>query len=63
MNMSSKIINWYSNQEKTTNNKPMKLSDLLQDISVLQIIGNSDIEVAGIHSDSRQVKQGQMFLP
>lgn len=40
----------------------MKLSDLLQDISVLQIIGNSDIEVAGIHSDSRQVKQGQMFV-
>ena len=40
----------------------MKLIDLLKDIPVVQIVGDSAIEVTGIQSDSRRVEQGHAFV-
>ncbi|HNX87466.1 MAG TPA: UDP-N-acetylmuramoyl-L-alanyl-D-glutamate--2,6-diaminopimelate ligase [Paludibacteraceae bacterium] len=40
----------------------MNLADLLQDIFIEQITGNSDIEITGIQFDSRLVEKGNMFV-
>ncbi len=40
----------------------MKLKDLLIGFDVLQVIGNTDIEINGIQSDSRRIQQGQIFV-
>jgi UDP-N-acetylmuramoyl-L-alanyl-D-glutamate--2,6-diaminopimelate ligase len=40
----------------------MKLIQLLQGIEVLQTLGNTDIEVNGIQSDSRRVVPGNIFV-
>jgi UDP-N-acetylmuramoyl-L-alanyl-D-glutamate--2,6-diaminopimelate ligase len=40
----------------------MKLSELIQVISPLSLIGNADIDIADIAIDSRQVKPGHLFI-
>lgn len=40
----------------------MKLLDLLQDIEIVRIIGNTEIEVTGIQFDSRKVEVGNIFV-
>ena len=40
----------------------MTLSELLKNIKPLQVIGDADVEVRGIHIDSRQVKDGFLFV-
>ena len=40
----------------------MKLLDLLQDIEVVQIVGNAGTEVTGIQSDSRRIESGNVFV-
>ena len=40
----------------------MKLSELLQAIAPLEIIGTTDKEVSGIHFDSRKVGKGDVFV-
>ena len=40
----------------------MKLLDLLQDIEVVQIVGNAGTEVTGILSDSRRIESGNVFV-
>ena len=40
----------------------MTLSELLKNIKPLQVIGDADVEVRGIHIDSRQVKDGYLFV-
>jgi UDP-N-acetylmuramoyl-L-alanyl-D-glutamate--2,6-diaminopimelate ligase len=40
----------------------MKLSQLLKNCPVLQVHGNMDLEVTGLHYDSRQVRQGDAFF-
>ena len=40
----------------------MKLLDLLKDIDPLQIVGNKEVEVTGIQSDSRRVERGNIFV-
>jgi UDP-N-acetylmuramoyl-L-alanyl-D-glutamate--2,6-diaminopimelate ligase len=40
----------------------MKLTQLLQGIEVLQTLGNTNIEVNGIQSDSRRVVPGNVFV-
>ena len=40
----------------------MKLLDLLKDIDPLQIVGNKEVEVTGIQSDSRRVERGNVFV-
>ena len=40
----------------------MKLHDLLQEISVLQLIGSTDLDITGIQSDSRCVEAGNVFV-
>jgi UDP-N-acetylmuramoyl-L-alanyl-D-glutamate--2,6-diaminopimelate ligase len=40
----------------------MKLRDLIKDIKVTEVIGQADLEITGIHIDSRLVKQGHVFV-
>ena len=40
----------------------MKLSELIKSIDVLQVIGNSDVEVTDIQFDSRRVATGCLFV-
>ena len=40
----------------------MKLSDLLQVIKPLEIVGSQDVEIQNIAIDSRQVKPGHLFI-
>ena len=40
----------------------MTLSELLKNIKPLQVVGDADVEVRGIHIDSRQVKDGYLFV-
>ncbi len=40
----------------------MKLSQLIADCNVISIKGNENVEVMGISSDSRQVRQGSLFV-
>lgn len=40
----------------------MKLSDLLQKIQVIQIIGSTDIAIEDVNIDSRQVQSGHLFM-
>ena len=40
----------------------MKLENILKAVSPLQVIGDTNLEVAGIHMDSRMVKSGFMFV-
>ncbi len=40
----------------------MKLSELLIGFRVLQVVGNPDVEVQGIASDSRRVEKGSVFV-
>ncbi|NMB50169.1 MAG: UDP-N-acetylmuramoyl-L-alanyl-D-glutamate--2,6-diaminopimelate ligase [Bacteroidales bacterium] len=40
----------------------MKLSQLIADCNVISIKGNENVEVMGITSDSRQVRQGSLFV-
>lgn len=40
----------------------MKLETILKNISVLQTVGNTDIEINGIASDSRNVTVGYLFV-
>lgn len=40
----------------------MKLHELLTGFEVLQVLGNTDIEVTGIQSDSRRIEAGHVFV-
>ena len=40
----------------------MKISELIQEIDVLQVVGNTDKEVANIQFDSRCVGEGSLFV-
>ena len=40
----------------------MKLAELISDVPALKVVGNIDIEIAGITKDSRKVKNGYMFF-
>ena len=40
----------------------MKLSELLKDVNVEQIIGNAELNISGITFDSREVKAGYLFI-
>ena len=40
----------------------MKLENMLKAVNAQQIIGTTNLEVNGIHMDSRMVKNGFMFV-
>lgn len=40
----------------------MKLNDVLKSIQPQQVVGNSDIEIAGVQIDSRLIKAGDLFM-
>lgn len=40
----------------------MKLNELIQSIRTTQVIGASDLEITGVHIDSRQVTTGHLFM-
>ncbi|HDN79764.1 MAG TPA: UDP-N-acetylmuramoyl-L-alanyl-D-glutamate--2,6-diaminopimelate ligase, partial [Chloroflexi bacterium] len=40
----------------------MRLRQLLEDLEVIELVGDTDIEVSGIAYDSRQVKPGDVFV-
>lgn len=40
----------------------MKLENILKVVNVLNLKGNADLEIEGIHMDSRMVKKGFMFV-
>ncbi|MCD7713339.1 MAG: UDP-N-acetylmuramoyl-L-alanyl-D-glutamate--2,6-diaminopimelate ligase [Prevotella sp.] len=40
----------------------MKLSDLIKDIPVVRITGNSDVEITGVNIDSRRIGKGHLFV-
>lgn len=40
----------------------MKLEQLIQKSKPIKIIGNPDIDIKGVEIDSRQIKQGKMFI-
>lgn len=40
----------------------MELKALIQNLDVLNIVGNTTVEITGIESDSRKVKEGHLFV-
>lgn len=40
----------------------MKLSDIIKGIEIANVIGNTDMEISSISSDSRQCTQGSLFV-
>lgn len=40
----------------------MKLKMLLVDFSPLQVTGDLDVEISGVHADSRRIKKGGLFV-
>ncbi|MFP5246935.1 MAG: Mur ligase domain-containing protein, partial [Thermoanaerobaculia bacterium] len=40
----------------------MKLSDLLQDVPVREVRGNTDVEITSVTNDSRLVRNGALFV-
>lgn len=40
----------------------MKLEELLRDIKPVRTIGNTDIDITGVHIDSRKIKAGFLFI-
>ena len=40
----------------------MKLEQLIQKCKPIRIVGNPDIDIKGVEIDSRQIKQGMMFI-
>lgn len=40
----------------------MRLSELLKNISVTQLIGSTEVEVTGVNIDSRKVENGHLFM-
>ena len=40
----------------------MKLSDIIKDINVVNVIGNADVDICDVDIDSRQVKAGHLFV-
>ena len=40
----------------------MKLSELLKNVEVLNILGKDDIEITGVNIDSRRVEDGHLFI-
>ena len=39
----------------------MKLSELLKNVEVLNILGKDDIEITGVNIDSRRIEDGHLF--
>ena len=40
----------------------MKLAEVIKDIPVKGVIGNTDIDITGLTKDSRSVKEGSIFF-
>ena len=40
----------------------MKLNEILKNVKPLQIVGDADVEVKGIHIDSRRIEDGFLFV-
>ena len=40
----------------------MKLSELLKNVEVLNILGKDDIEITGVNIDSRRIEDGHLFI-
>ncbi len=40
----------------------MELKELIRPLQIIKILGNDRIEVSGIHSDSRKIEQGFLFV-
>ena len=40
----------------------MKLNELLKNVSVLNIIGNAEVEITGVNIDSRRIESGHLFI-
>ena len=40
----------------------MKLEKLIERLSITEIIGDSNMEVAGVEMDSRKIKSGDLFV-
>ena len=40
----------------------MKLTDLLKEVNIKNTIGNLDIDITNIHSDSRKIKDNGLFI-
>ena len=36
----------------------MELKELIHPLEVLEVVGNTDVEISGIQSDSRKVEKG-----
>ena len=40
----------------------MKLNELLKAIQPIQVIGNQEVEIKEVNIDSRQVREGDLFM-
>ena len=40
----------------------MKLNDLLKGLEVLETVGDLNLDITNIHSDSRKIKEGGLFV-
>ena len=40
----------------------MKLSELLKTIQPIQVVGNKEVEIAGVNIDSRLIEKGHLFM-
>jgi UDP-N-acetylmuramoyl-L-alanyl-D-glutamate--2,6-diaminopimelate ligase len=44
------------------NNKDMKLNELLENVEVLNILGDTEVEITGVNIDSRKIEKGHLFI-
>ena len=40
----------------------MKLNELLKHVEVLNILGDTDVDITGVDIDSRRVEKGHLFV-
>ena len=40
----------------------MELKELIHPLEVLEVVGNTDVEISGIQSDSRKVEKGFLII-
>ena len=40
----------------------MKLNELLENVEVLNILGDTEVEITGVNIDSRKIEKGHLFI-
>ena len=40
----------------------MKLNELLKNVEILNILGDTEVEITGVNIDSRKIREGHLFI-